>query len=157
MEEVNEPIGDHYEKLETSEFIASVNPRIEIKSIEFEGLKRTDKDLLMRTLGLCGMEDSKSLLELSNSLSKAFDRLERLNVFKDVSVVIDQADTNDSIPNMFQSDSEPIQDVKVVFKCKEKRFNIRTGTELQRKDIAWVNILTFSITFIVLELWWSIF
>ena len=132
--EFNEPIPDHYEKIEPSEFVAAgINPKIQIKSIEFEGLKRTDKEFLNKTLESCGMERSGNLLELSDGLGRAFDRFERLNIFKDVSVTIDQADDGD------EGDfDEIVHNVKVIFKCKEKRFNIRTGTELQRKDIACV-------------------
>lgn len=133
MDEFNEPIPEHYEKLDTSEFIAA-NPRIKVKSIEFEGLKRTQKEFLMKTLGYCGMEESGSLLELSGALSGAFNRLERLNIFKNVSVTIDQADKQEDD----NEDAEDVHKVKIIFKCKEKRFNVRTGTELQRKDIAWV-------------------
>ncbi len=135
--EFNEPILEHYENLDISEF-AAVNPKIKINCIEFEGLKRTDKQFLMGTLGSCGMEESHNLEELSNSLSKAFSILERLNIFKDVSVKIDQADASDK-EETTAVDSEVVHMVKVIFKCKEKGFNIRTGTELQRKDIAWVS------------------
>lgn len=145
MEEINEPILEHYETLETSEFVP-VNPKIKINCIEFEGIKRTDKQFLMNTLGSCGMEGSSNLKELSDSLGKAFNKLERLNIFKDVSVTIDQDDTTATTTE--KDDSKPItaevvHKVKVIFNCKEKRLNIKTGTELQRKDIAWVkHILT---------------
>lgn len=125
-----------YETLNSSEFsstAASVNPQLKIESIQFTGIKRTDPEFLMKTIALTGVEGSADLMELSKALNKAFERLERLNIFKDVSVTIDQA--SDEPPG---NDENPVHAVKIVFKCKEKKFNIRTGTELQRKDIAWV-------------------
>ena len=90
----------------------------------------------MKSIAFTGVEESADLMELSKALGKAFERLERLNIFKDVSVTIDEA--NDQlIDNNFINEA-PVHSVKIIFKCKEKRFNIRTGTELQRKDIAWV-------------------
>lgn len=133
----DEPVLEHYEKLNSSDFsstAASVNPQIKIQSIQFTGIKRTDPEFLMKAIALTGVEGSADLMELSKALNKAFERLERLNVFKDVSVTIDQA-SNESV-----DEENPVHSVKIVFQCKEKRFNIRTGTELQRKDIAWVNI-----------------
>lgn len=131
MDDFNEPILEHYENLNTSEFSA-VNPKIEVKSIEFSGLNRTDKNFLLKTLSGAKVEQSKDLFELSANLTDAFGRLERLNIFKNVSVTIDEAKT--------KTDEEgDVHNVKITFNCKEKRFNIRTGTELQRKDIAWVN------------------
>ena len=129
MDDSNEPILEHYENLNTSEFSA-VNPKIKVKSIEFTGIKRTENDFLLKTLSGTKLENSEDLFQLSANLSDAFGKLERLNVFKNVSVTIDEAATKDA--------SEDVQNVKIIFKCKEKRFNIRTGTELQRKDIAWV-------------------
>ena len=84
------------------------------------------------------MDKAENLLELSDTLNLAFNHLERLNIFKDVSVVIDQATIVDDGERELLDTNNAIHDVKVIFKCKEKRFNIRTGTELQRKDIAWV-------------------
>lgn len=130
MDDSNEPILEHYENLNTSEF-SSINPKIKIKSIKFSGLKRTQTDFLLKTLKGSKLADSQDLFELSTNLSDAFNRLDRLNVFKNVSVTIDE-DKQD------EEDSVDVHNVKITFDCKEKRFNIRTGTELQRKDIAWV-------------------
>lgn len=127
----NEPILEHYENLNTSEF-SVVNPKIKIKNIEFSGLKRTSISFLLKTLSEAKIEKSQDLFELSANLTDAFGRLERLNIFKNVSVTIDEAEIDkDTLENF--------HNVKVVFHCKEKKFNIRTGTEIQRKDIAWVN------------------
>ena len=129
---------EHYENLNSLDFsatAASANPQIKIESIEFTGIKRTDPVFLMKTISLAGVEGSFDLVELSRALGKAFERLERLNIFKDVSVTIDQAN---EFENENFTEDNPVHSVKIVFKCKEKRFNIRTGTELQRKDIAWV-------------------
>ena len=135
----DEPVLEHYEKLNSSDLsstAASLNPQIKIESIQFTGLKWTDPEFLMKSIAFTGVEESADLMELSKALGKAFERLERLNIFKDVSVTIDEA--NDQlIDNNFINEA-PVHSVKIVFNCKEKRFNIRTGTELQRKDIAWV-------------------
>jgi hypothetical protein len=131
MDDSNEPILEHYEKLNTSEFSA-VNPKIQIKSIEFFGLKRTYQEFLLNTLKGAKLDESQDLFELSLNLTDAFGRLERLNIFKNVSVTIDEAEQEN------KQESSDVHNVKIIFNCKEKRFNIRTGTELQRKDIAWV-------------------
>ena len=131
MDDSNEPILEHYENLNTSEFSA-VNPKIKIKSIEFSGLKSTQKGFLIKTLNGAKLDKSQDLFELSSNLTDAFGRLERLNIFKNVSVTIDEAEQ--------EKESTHFHNVKIVFNCKEKRFNIRTGTELQRKDIAWVKL-----------------
>lgn len=138
MEEFNEPILEHYENFDMTDFVTS-NPKIKINCIKFEGLKRTDEKFLLSALERCGIEGCCNLMELSESLNLAFNKLERLNIFKDISVAIDQADTLEKDLNVF--DTELIHKVKIIFKCKEKRLNIRTGTELQRKDIAWVKII----------------
>lgn len=143
MDDSNEPILEHYENLNTSEFSA-VNPKINIKSIQFSGLKRTQKDFLLKTLSGTKLEDSKDLFELSSNLSDAFSRLERLNIFKNLSVTIDESEQEGG----HQDESDNVHNVKIIFNCKEKRFNIRTGTELQRKDIALVNITQFTSAFI---------
>lgn len=134
------PTMEHYENLNSSDFsatAASVNPLIKIESIKFMGINRTDPQFLMKTIALTGVEGSADLMELSKALNKTFERLERLNIFKDVSVTIDQV--NDT-----QNPIDEVHSVKIVFKCKEKRFNIRTGTELQRKDITWVKRASLS-------------
>lgn len=156
----DEPILEHYEKMNSTDLsatAASINPQIKIKSIEFTGINRTDREFLMKSIALAGIEESADLMELSKSLSKAFERLERLNIFKDVSVTIDQAEDQSTGTDDTSGDN-PVHPVKIVFKCKEKRFNIRTGTELQRKDIAWVTLIKNKDLFLIgLELWWSIF
>ena len=139
----DEPVLEHYENLNSSELTAtaaSINSKIKIESIEFKGLKRTDPEFLIKTIKLTGVEESLNLMELSKGLNEAFERLERLNIFKDVSVTIDETnrDVGSENANYLIDDEYPVHPVKIVFKCKEKGFNIRTGTELQRKDIAWV-------------------
>lgn len=128
-QKINEPIQEHYENLNSVPEFTALNPKIIVKSIDFAGLSRTDRQFLLKTITDSAVDQSKNLTELSQSLSVAFSRLERLNIFKTVSVTIDQAE---------ELDEEDAHGVKVVFNCKEKKFNIRTGTELQRKDIAWV-------------------
>lgn len=109
---------------------SQLNPKISVHQVIFEGLERTKPGYLETALS-GELKKSENLVELSESLNAAFKRLEGLNVFKEVSVLIDKAeDASTSDP-----ESHP---VKLVLKCKEKRFNIRTGTELQRRDIAWV-------------------
>ena len=83
MDNLNEPILEHYENLNTSEYSA-FHPKIDVKSIEFSGLKRTDKNFLLITLSGAKVEQSKDLFELSANLTDAFGRLERLNIFKNV-------------------------------------------------------------------------
>lgn len=166
MEDFNEIKAEEYENFDISEFTSNKttnqNVQIKIKSIEFEGLKGTNEEFLMNTIKGLAVDKAENLLELSDTLNLAFNHLERLNIFKDVSVVIDQATIIDGERELV--DDNAIHNVKVIFKCKEKRFNIRTGTELQRKDIAWVKkrkkIIDMKIHLLFLkyvELWWSIF
>ena len=110
--------------------LSDANPAISIHKVVFEGLERTDRQFLSQAL-TPELKHATNLVELSEALNSTFKRLEGLNIFKEVSVLIDKADDS-SISN---PDTNP---VKLVFQCKEKRFNIRTGTELQRRDIAWV-------------------
>lgn len=132
MDDSNEPSLEHYENLNTSEFSA-VNPKIKINIIKFSGLKWTQPDFLVKALSGTKLDKSQDLFELSSNLTDAFGRLERLNIFKNVSVTIDEAEQE------HEHESTDFHNVKIVFNCKEKKFNIRTGTELQRKDIAWVS------------------
>ena len=142
MDQSNEPILEQYENLDISEYSA-VNPKIKVKSILFSGLKRTQKDFLLKTLKDTELSESRDLLELSTNLTAAFGKLERLNVFKDVSVTIDEAEKEQDS----SSTSSDAHNVKITFNCQEKRFNVRTGTELQRKDIAWVKKCRNSVYF----------
>lgn len=133
----DEPVLEQYTNVNSSDFsatVASINAQIKIKSIQFVGIKRTDLNFLMNSIASTGVEESTNLMELSTALNKSFEKLERLNIFKDVSVTIDEAEETEPIDLI----DNPVHSVKIVFKCKEKRFNVRTGTELQRKDIAWV-------------------
>lgn len=132
METSNEPIPENYEDLNASDF-AAINPKIKVDQIEFEGLKRTDRKFLTETVQSTLMKKSSDLTELSAALGESFSKLERLNIFKNVSVTIDPSEGENG-----GSDAE-VHRVKVVFNCKEKRFNIKTGTEFQRKDIVWVS------------------
>ena len=154
MDNSNEPNLEHYENLKTNDFTA-LNPKINISSISFVGLKRTNENFLKDALEDAIPNNSTDLFELSQNLNKAFQKLERLNIFKDVSVTIDHADTEEKIvPGSSDTD---IPDVKIIFNCKEKRFNIRTGTEFQRKDMAWVLIkIVYPLNLIILEFRWTI-
>lgn len=129
---------EKYENLNATD-LSTANPSIEIKEIEFEGLERTNEVFFKKALG--SFDSIRSLNELSAALNKTFSNLERLNMFKDVSVVIDHIDEVDEVSKDKSADGStaPDHQVKLIFKCKEKRFNVRTGTELQRKDIAWVH------------------
>lgn len=120
--------GEHEYKEFDSQTING-NPKIVVKELAFEGLDRTDRAFVEAVLKPC--LTVTSLYELSDSLNAAFQRLERLNVFKDVSVVIDRAEDSD----------DDLHEIKLLFRCKEKRFNIRTGTELRRRDIVWVSVV----------------
>jgi hypothetical protein len=109
---------------------SDANPAISIHKVVFEGLERTDREFISQAI-TPELTNAANLVELSEALNAAFKRLEGLNIFKEVSVLIDKADDS----SVSASESNP---VKLVFQCKEKRFSIRTGTELQRRDIAWV-------------------
>ncbi len=109
---------------------SEVNPSISIHQVVFEGLERTEREFLNNAI-TPELKHASNLIELSEALNSTFKRLEGLNIFKEVSVLIDKADDS----RISDPESNP---VKLVFQCKEKRFNVRTGTELQRRDIAWV-------------------
>lgn len=109
-----------------------------VKSIEFEGLQRTNSKLLHQALTDCYY--ARDLSELSRALTLAFDKFNRLNIFKEVAVVIDQAGEPGAEPNASGSWSPSLdrpQEIKLIFKVKEKRMNIKTGTEFRRRDVAW--------------------
>ena len=110
---------------------SELNPTISVHQVVFEGLEKTDREFISSAV-TPELKHASNLVELSEALNDTFKRLEGLNIFKEVSVLIDKADDS----SISDPESHP---VKLVFQCKEKRFHIRTGTELQRRDIAWVN------------------
>lgn len=118
-----EPLNEHHKT-------AEMNTNISVHQIVFEGLERTDQEFLIGAIEP-EVKKASNLVELSDALNSTFRRLEGLNIFKEVSVLIDKADD-------FSASDPDSHPVKLVFQCKEKRFHIRTGTELQRRDIAWV-------------------
>ena len=139
MEDFNEPILEHYENLNVIEYSnENANPKIKIESVEFFGIKWTNKEFLKKIIG--SINEAENLVDLSERLSQTFKKLEKLDIFKDVSVTIDQFEDFEKGSEVKESNNHnlDIHKVKIIFNCKEKRFNIRTGTELQRKDIAWV-------------------
>jgi hypothetical protein len=112
----------------------SANPRIYVKTLEFEGLNRTKENFIHFVLADCYY--ARDLQELSHRLNTAFQRLDRLNLFKDVAVVIDKAEGGKDDAEPFSLFDRP-HEIRLLFKVKEKKWNIRTGTEFRRKDLVW--------------------
>lgn len=75
---------------------------------------------------------------LSACLREGVERLQRLECFKNINVLVDRL-----------KDDPAGHDVMVVVEVEERRFKLHAGTEVKRNDIAFVHLLlcTFNLTF----------
>lgn len=93
--------------------------------IEIKGLKKTKQDLVQPVLTPC--LSATTFGALSSCLREGVERLQRLDCFKNIDVLVDRI-----------KDDPAGHDVKVVVEVEEKRFKLHAGTEVKRNDIAFV-------------------
>lgn len=89
--------------------------------IEIKGLEKTKPDLIQPLISPCLA--ARTFGDLSQCLHSSMDKMQRLNIFKNLNVTLDKLD-----------DAEDT--VKVTIDAEEKKLRLHVGTEVQKNDVA---------------------
>lgn len=93
---------------------------VNVSGVQFVGTTRTRLDVVEGAVQPC--LEAKTFGELTEALSKTSRHLNRLELFKDMRFIIDQAEGDDST-------------IIVRVEVKEKAYQLRAGTEVQRNEV----------------------
>lgn len=96
---------------------------VNVVGVEFEGARRSKTDIFSKSMEEC--KNSKTFGELTALLNKFSQRMNAMDMFKDVRFLIDKA------PDAAEEDDRVIVKIQV----EEKRCSIRAGTEVQMNDV----------------------
>jgi outer membrane protein insertion porin family len=107
------------------------NLPIKIDKLEFQNIHRTDHAFLSSIFA--PVIQAKTMSELKEALSQTLTRVNRLSLFKESSISIQESDVS-------------LDGLKLIFTGEEKRYRVKAGTEVQKHDIAfsfggfWANV-----------------
>lgn len=110
------------------------NVPVSIGLIEIKGLEKTKSDLIQPLFSPCLR--ATTFGSLSTCLRDSVDKMQRLDIFKNINVVMDK------IP-----EDKAGHDVMVVIEAEEKKFRLHAGTEVQKSDIAFVRTINLKVSY----------
>lgn len=120
--------GNHDEERPAFDRISSVPIRID--RIQINDAIRTRPDFLESLFGR--FKEARTLFDLTVELHRAMERVDRMELFREIKVRLDHSDEN----NLATADDQEHR-VKIVMDVQERNVKLQAGTEVGNGDIGW--------------------